>query len=240
MCYISIALVRYISLLLVIFQFTVLTMQLLIVFLAVLFTFVNALSHMKAAIAEMDEFTEKAIEEEDRSIESLLPYLNDHRDKIVSKFNLDKDTFIQHHRQLSFWREEKDCTQRVKPKYGNAKPDWMSTLDRNMNFTQLTLPGTHDSGAYALTTSMNTYDPVYIQLRVLIEKFKFPKHLLGRAMCKFSLTQSKVFMLFVRSCFLYYPIDDIRAARGWHSILGFASRLRSRNKYLPHLPRTIR
>ena len=39
--------------------------------------------------------------------------------------------------------------------------DWMDSLDPNTNLSDITLPGTHNSAAYDLTTKFNENDPQY-------------------------------------------------------------------------------
>mmetsp|Transcript_48493 Transcript_48493/g.146290 ORF Transcript_48493/g.146290 Transcript_48493/m.146290 type:complete len:226 (-) Transcript_48493:673-1350(-) len=82
-----------------------------------------------------------------------------------------------------------DCDRSPKDVLGLVDlSSWMSTLDANTSLADLTIPGTHHSGAYALSTTVNPNDPEYAILEEA--SYGLPDKVVSPWVCRFSLTQS--------------------------------------------------
>eukprot|EP00563_Minutocellus_polymorphus_P020232 CAMPEP_0197715500 /NCGR_PEP_ID=MMETSP1434-20131217/624_1 /TAXON_ID=265543 /ORGANISM="Minutocellus polymorphus, Strain CCMP3303" /LENGTH=430 /DNA_ID=CAMNT_0043299615 /DNA_START=191 /DNA_END=1483 /DNA_ORIENTATION=+ len=68
--------------------------------------------------------------------------------------------------------------------------DWMASLDPNTNLAQLTLPGTHNSAAYDLSTQFNENDPQYTYIQEASFGVDLPNKMIAPFACRFALTQS--------------------------------------------------
>mmetsp|Transcript_3489 Transcript_3489/g.7979 ORF Transcript_3489/g.7979 Transcript_3489/m.7979 type:complete len:418 (+) Transcript_3489:230-1483(+) len=68
--------------------------------------------------------------------------------------------------------------------------DWMSTLDPATNLGDITLPGTHHSAAYVLSTKFNPNDAEYQAIQDASFGVDLPDKLIAPWVCRFALTQS--------------------------------------------------
>lgn len=67
---------------------------------------------------------------------------------------------------------------------------WMSTLDPVTNLADITLPGTHHSAAYDLSTTFNPNDSEYQTIQDASYGVDLPDKLVAPWVCRFALTQS--------------------------------------------------
>lgn len=72
--------------------------------------------------------------------------------------------------------------------------NWMGRMNQSALFNSFTLPGTHDSGAYELTTQFNTFSPDYVKVKSKLRSLKISQKVMGKLLCKFAIAQSKVLL----------------------------------------------
>ena len=104
--------------------------------------------------------------------------------------------------------------------------DWMASLDPNINLSDITLPGTHNSAAYDLTTTFNMNDPQYAYIQeATLGGINLPNKLIAPFACRFALTQSLSLAEQLRSGIRYFDLrvdydDETSSFRIFHLLFG--------------------
>ena len=103
--------------------------------------------------------------------------------------------------------------------------DWMSTLDPATNLSDVTLPGTHHSAAYDLSTTFNSNDLEYQKIQDASFGVDLPDKLIAPWVCRFALTQSLSIAEQLQAGVRYFDLrvdydPDTSAFRVFHLLFG--------------------
>ena len=103
--------------------------------------------------------------------------------------------------------------------------DWMASLDPNTNLSDITLPGTHNSAAYDLTTKFNENDSQYNYIQEATLGVDLPNKLIAPFACRFALTQSLSISEQLRAGIRYFDLrvdydDETSLFRTFHLLFG--------------------
>ena len=103
--------------------------------------------------------------------------------------------------------------------------DWMASIDANTNLGEITLPGTHNSAAYDLSTQFNENDPQYNYIQEATLGVDLPNRLIAKFACRFALTQSLSISEQLRSGIRYFDLrvdydEETSTFRAFHLLFG--------------------
>lgn len=114
--------------------------------------------------------------------------------------------------------ETKASKTRIPIEYSN----WMRNVKSEEYLHELTLPGTHDSGAYAFNLEFNKADPQFHQI---VSKIYLPESIVASFACKFALTQTLDLKNQLKSGIRYFDLridfdPNTQTFRMHHMLLG--------------------
>lgn len=113
------------------------------------------------------------------------------REKLLAEFSISKEDFVEVHHEFRRLDGISVC-QPLAPKVDiPMRNNWMGELNGNIKLHSITLPGTHDAGAFNLTTMANKNDPAYVLVQESTKEYDLPATIVAEIVCKFSLTQTK-------------------------------------------------
>ena len=103
--------------------------------------------------------------------------------------------------------------------------NWMASIDASTNLAGLTLPGTHNSAAYDLSTQFNENDPQYNYIQEATFGVDLPNKLIAKFACRFALTQSLSISEQLRSGIRYFDLrvdydEETSTFRTFHLLFG--------------------
>jgi 1-phosphatidylinositol phosphodiesterase len=103
--------------------------------------------------------------------------------------------------------------------------NWMALIDANTSLADLTLPGTHNSAAYDLSTHFNENDPQYNYIQEATFGIDLPNKLIAKFACRFALTQSLSISEQLRSGIRYFDLrvdydEETSTFRAFHLLFG--------------------
>ena len=120
------------------------------------------------------------------TLQDAMDQLTTYKRTLLTQYGLPEHIFEQQITERHLQTASTDCKAVAPSAPIPDRSSWMSGLSSSLRLDQVTLPGTHDSGAYALTTEFNSNDPAAQSLVDL----GLSASVIGTFVCKFALTQT--------------------------------------------------